>query len=155
MPNVATMYQMEADAQYQREGVARAVAMLRSYAPFFEIQGDGLTRLVTADLSTTVTAVKASAGNLYSVTIISPSDATADAYVQVFNVAAASVTLGTTAPDLVFKCPFGKTVTFLVVPGDDDNDQFSTAISHAATTTATGSTALGTVSLPDVAVLYA
>lgn len=155
MANVDTLEQFEAAAQYEREGVARAVQLLKKYAPWFEHQGDALERSVTASLSTTVTAVKASAGNVYALVIISPAAAAADAYVQVFNVAAASVTLGTTAPDLVLKCPAAETAVFLHVPGDDDNNLFDTAISIAATTTHDGLTALATASLPTVWVLYA
>ncbi len=155
MPNVATMYQMEADAQYVGEGMAKVVHFLKQYAPFFEFVGDGLTRATTSPLSTTVTAIKASAGNLYAVRITSGASALVDAYVQIFNVAAGSVTLGTTAPVMVLPCPFTRTVIYPIVPGDDDNDLFSTAMSMAATTTLSGSTALATASQPTVEVLYA
>lgn len=155
MSNVQTMYALECDAQYQPEGVARAVAMLKKYAPWFEMAGDGLTRSVTSALSTTVTAVKASAGNLYALVLISGSTAAADAYLQVFNVASGSVTLGTTAPDLVLKVPAAETTVYLCVPGDDDNNLFDTAISIAATTTHDGNTALAAASRPTVIALYA
>ena len=150
MPNVQTIYQLECEAAYQREGVAKAMEFLKRYAPFFEHQGDGLTRTAIGDLTNVAQAIEAAAANLYAVVVVSPTAATVDAFVQIFNVAAASVTVGTTAPDLVLKVPFGKTVTYLVLPGDDDNDQFSAAISTAATTTPAGGTALAAASLPDV-----
>lgn len=155
MPNVSTMYALECDAQYQPEGVARAAAMLKRYAPWFEMAGDGLTRSVTSALTTTATAVKASAGNLYAIALISGSSAAADAYVQVYNVASGSVSVGTTAPDLVLKVPATETAVYLCVPGDDDNNLFDTAISIAATTTHDGSGALAAASRPTVIALYA
>jgi hypothetical protein len=89
-------------------------------------------------LSTTVTAVKASAGNLYGVSFDN-SAGTQKVYVQFFDVAAGSVTLGTTVPKFSLVVPAG---------GYRDNDfgpeekvTFATAISVAATTTATGLTA--------------
>ena len=154
MPNVTTLYQMEANAQYVGEGMAKAVHFLKQYAPFFEIVGDGLTR-ATSSLTTTVTAIKTSAGNLYCVRLTSGASAAADAFVQIFNATVANVTLGTTLPDLVFKVPATETAVFLMVPGDDDNNLFDTAMSMAATTTATGNTALATASQPTVEVLYA
>lgn len=152
MPTVTTLYQLECEAAYHREGVARAMEILKRYAPFFEHQSDGVTRTAIGDLTNAAQAIKGAAGNLYAVVIVSPSSpaATADAYVQIFNVAAASVTVGTTAPVMVLPCPFTKSAVYLMLPGDDDGDLFSTAISTAATTTPTGGAALGAVSLPDV-----
>jgi len=155
MSNASTLEQMDAAAQYEPEGVARATRFLKQYAPWFEQQNDGLTRSVTSPLSTTVTAVKASAGNLYAVYIKSGASATQDAYVQLFNVASGSVTLGTTAPDMVLKVPATEAAVYLAVPGDDDNNLFDTAISIAATTTHDGNTALNSASQPTVWVLYA
>ncbi len=155
MSNVQTFEVMEAASQYEREGVARAVRFLKKYAPWFEMQGDGLLRVVTSPLSTTVTAVETAANNLYAVFVISPVAATQDCYVQMFNTASGSVTLGSTAPIDVIACPAGKVRVALYVPGDDDNDLYSSALSHAATTTHDGNTALGSASQPTVWVLSA
>ena len=153
--NVNTFEQMAAAAQYEREGVGRGVDLLKRYAPWFEHLGDGLARVVTSPLSTTVTAVETAANNFYAVFVLSPAAATQDCYVQMFNTAAGSVTLGTTAPIDVIACAAGKVRVAIYVPGDDDNDLYSTALSHAATTTHDGNTALATASQPTVWILSA
>lgn len=99
----------------------------------------GATPLTTAALSTTVTAIKASAGSLYMLRCYNP-NATA-AYVQVFNVASGSVTLGTTTPVQSYGIPATSAGGVALSPV---GMAFSTAISYAATTTATGSTANST-----------
>jgi hypothetical protein len=155
MSNVQAFEKLENAASYKGEGVGRAVRLLKRYAPWFEAQGDGLATVVTNPLSTTVTAVETGAGNLYAVFVISPAAATQDAYVQMFNTASGSVTLGTTDPIDVIACPAGKVRVAMFVPGDDDDDLYSSAISHAATTTFDGNTALGAASQPEVWVLSA
>lgn len=89
-------------------------------------------------LTNTVVSVKGSAGSLGGYMFYNPNAAVA--YIQVFNVASGSVTLGTTTPTYVIPIP----------PAAAANVEFSlginhtTAISAAATTTATGSTAPST-----------
>lgn len=156
--DAAVLDQLEANAQYVGEGVATAARFLRSFAPFFEFQTDSLTRLVTSPLSNTATAVETAAASLYFVRITSPTAATQDACLQIYNVAAAGVTVGTTAPADMFVCPMGKTRTIVVCPAHDSQDLYSTAISYAATTVpATGlsATALGSASQPTVEVISA
>lgn len=155
MSNVQTMYALEAAAAYQGEGAAQAVAFLKKYAPWFEMQGDGLTRHVSSALTATATQITDSAANLYAVFIFSPSGAAADVYIQLFNADDTDVTLGTTAPDLVYKCPAAETAVYLCVPGDDNNDLFSAGLSMAATTTHDGNTSVAAASRPTVWVLYA
>ncbi len=65
----------------------------------------------------------------------------AQAYVQIFNVASGSVTLGTTVP--LLSVPIAATQTGGFALGTV-GAQFGTAISMAATTTATGLTANST-----------
>lgn len=92
-------------------------------------------------LSNTVTAVKASAGKLGGYVIGNPNASAI--YIQVFNKAVGSVTLGTTVPDMVFLIPGAAN-------GAGANVEFTqgiplgTAITVAVTTTPTGSTAPGT-----------
>lgn len=90
--------------------------------------------IVTGSVGATATAIKASAGQLYGYHILNTTAAVA--YVQLFNVAAGSVTLGTTVPVMSIGIPAsgGVTVNF------DKGIAFSTAISFACTTTRTGST---------------
>lgn len=95
----------------------------------------GWTLGQTASLSTTVTAIKASAGQLGYMNCYNPNSAVA--YIQVFNVAAGSVTLGTTAPTEFLPIPPALFNGFQASVGH----QYGTAISYASTTTPTGSTA--------------
>lgn len=89
--------------------------------------------IVTGSVGATATAIKASAGQLYGYHLFNTTAAVA--YVQIFNVAAASVTLGTTAPTISIGIPAsgGVTVNF------DKGIAFGTAISYACTTTRAGS----------------
>lgn len=95
----------------------------------------GLSTYFNNALSTTVSAVKALAGRLYNLQVQNPNSS--DAWVQVFDLATGSVTLGTTTPKKALFIPaLGESVF------DWDNGVgFATAISVAATTTSTGNTA--------------
>jgi len=82
-----------------------------------------------------VEALKATNGFLYKVYAFQPA-ANAATYIQWFNKKAADVTLGTTAPDYVQYIPAGASGVI-----DDFNNNapfFNTAMSYAATATATG-----------------
>ncbi len=91
-------------------------------------------------LTATPIAVKSSPGNLYGVSFVNTG--VADTYVQVFNVAAGSVTLGTTAPKTVFWVPAGGSWEEKFT--GEAKITFDTAMTAAATTTPTGSTAPST-----------
>jgi hypothetical protein len=86
-------------------------------------------------LTTTKVAVKASAGTFGGYMVYSPN--TVISYIQVFDVASGSVTLGSTTPTYVIPVP----------PGAGANVEFTAGINHAtaitlaATTTPTGSSA--------------
>lgn len=155
MANVDTLEQLEAAAQYEPEGFVRAAQLLKRYAPWFEHKADSLERVVASPLSTTVTQISDSASNLYAVFVKSPSAATQDCYVQIFNVDDTDVTLNVTLPDMVFKVSATKSQVFLIVPGHDAKDTFATGLSMAATTTHDGNTALGAASQPTVWVISA
>lgn len=96
----------------------------------------GWTPIPLAALGNTAVAIKATAGQLGWI-YCSNADATHWAYVQVFNLAAASVMVGTTVAVGFFGIPpsssGGLSVSLV-------GTQFSTAISAAATSTATGGT---------------
>lgn len=107
-------------------------------APAANATATGALISYTAALVATKVAVNAAAGNLYGFHIYNPN--TVVIYVQLFNVASASVTLGTTAPTSVIVVPAG---------GWADSSYpvpitFGTALTVAATTTASGSTAPST-----------
>jgi len=98
----------------------------------------GLTIHKTDALVATAVAVKASAGNIYGYHIFNPN--TADIYVHVYNIAQGSTTVGTSSRTISMLVPGGGVLdaVFPMPLG------FSTAITVAATTTLTGSSAPST-----------
>jgi hypothetical protein len=86
-------------------------------------------------LTNTVVSAKASAGQVGGHMFYNPNNAVS--YIQVFNLATGSVTLGTTTPTLVIPLPPAAAANIEWANGI----AFGTAISFAATTTATGNTA--------------
>jgi hypothetical protein len=90
-------------------------------------------------LSNTAVAVKASQGRIYGYHYQNPGSA--DAYIQFYDIAQGSVTVGTTTPKRTLWIPaFGAVDTAGITP----TLMFDTAITIAATSTATGGTAPGT-----------
>jgi hypothetical protein len=100
----------------------------------------GLGLPFSALVSNTATAVKTSAGQVYGWSIGSAANS-APAYVQVFNKATGSVTLGSTTPDWVIEVPAGAGSNMPV--GPIALAAHGTAITIAVTSTRTGSTAVG------------
>jgi hypothetical protein len=95
--------------------------------------GDTFTALTNA-----AQVIKGSAGTLGGWYIYNP-NATA-AYVNIYNIAAASVTVGTSTPTMNITIPATSAANLEMTNGV----QFGTAISASATTTGGGSTAMGT-----------
>lgn len=100
---------------------------------FMASGSDGSTILVA-----TAQAVKASAGQIYGYYAYNPEAAAT--FVHFYNVAAAGVTVGTTAPLVSFAIPAGAAANLSFTHGVT----FDTAISCSATTTAGGNTAPAT-----------
>lgn len=98
-------------------------------------------------VTNTAAAVKTSGGRLRH--LHAANTTAAIAYVQFFNLATASVTVGTTAPKLAYMMPASSNVT---IDFGDKGVEFDTAITIAVATTATGNTAAG--SLPAISILY-
>jgi hypothetical protein len=98
----------------------------------------GWSKITALAQTTTKKVVKASAGTFGGYYAYNPNGTIA--YVQVFDVASASVTLGTTPPDLVFAIPPASAANLEITNGVN----MATAMTLACTTTATGSTAPGT-----------
>lgn len=97
--------------------------------------GTTVARFTT--LTNTAQAIKASAGNLYSYHLSNQANPAQDLYVHFYNVAFGSVTVGTTTPSRSFFLPGGAVIdTPYSVPM-----AFSTAMSVAVSTTATGGAA--------------
>jgi hypothetical protein len=95
-------------------------------------------------LSSTKQAVNASAGNMYGYHIYNPNSTVI--YVQLFNLASGSVTVGTTAPTAVLAVPAGGWVD--APPATPI--AFATALTIAATATPTGSGAPTTALLCNI-----
>jgi hypothetical protein len=94
----------------------------------------GASMYWNSGLTSTKQAVNASGGNLYGYHLYNPN--TSVAYVQFFNVASASVTVGTTAPNMVIAIP---PQGWADSPTTGPGIGFATAMTIAATTTSTGS----------------
>lgn len=102
----------------------------------------GTTFFNSNDLDETGEQVKGTAGQIYFITCFNVSASLL--YLQVFNATAASVTVGTTAPDMVFPIPTqGDTNGAGFVLAVPNGIEMDTAITVAATTTATGNTGPG------------
>lgn len=98
------------------------------------------------DLSNTATNIDSTIKQYNIVKIIAHSANAADVFLQIYNVAAASVTVGTTTPTLTLPIPAGGSVI-------DDHIHtlfFNTAISIAVTTTYGGAAAPATAVLAEV-----
>lgn len=93
----------------------------------------GLTRFTDGDGDNTAQVLKASAGNLYKLNVYNPNNTVA--YIQLFNTAAGSVTVGTTAPVASYAIP----ATGGIILDFDPPDPYTTAITYACTTTRAGS----------------
>lgn len=99
----------------------------------------GTSMYLNTALLATKQAANASAGSLYGYHIYNPNSVVI--YVQFFNLASASVTVGTTTPNMVIAVPpFG----WADAPATGPPIGFGTAMTIAATTTATGSGAPST-----------
>jgi hypothetical protein len=110
------------------------------------VSTSGGVSVAAGSIGATATAVKGSAGQVYGWYFYN-ANATV-AYVQFFNVAAGSVTLGTTTPVYSLGIPAGSGANVAFPSGIPH----STAIAIAVTTTRTGSTGPG--STVDYAVFY-
>jgi len=145
----------KADSAYAGSGSASIVAILKGLysastgaipagsanignVGSFASSTGGATPTFQAALSTTVQAMKGTAGSLYLIECYNPNASVA--YVQVFNVVSGSVTLGATTPTLSVPIPATSNGGFAMSPVPA---AFSTAMSWASTTTPTGSTANG------------
>lgn len=100
--------------------------------------GTGLSTLFDSDADNTAQALKASAGRLYFLEVSNPN--AADAWVQIFDLATGSVTVGATTPKLSLFVPAGDgTLDGAMDKSWEIGMHFATAITYACTTTPTGS----------------
>lgn len=117
--------------------VASLASILAALSPS-ATQG-GLDTILIGSLTNAAQAVKASSGRLHGVHCVN--NHTAIVYVQIFDLATGSVTLGTTVPKQSYAVPANGGILDLPLP---DPISFATAITVACTTTYNGSTAPGT-----------
>lgn len=94
----------------------------------------GLTSFSDTAMGATVDAVKASSAVVYSVIIDNSQNIGAACYVKIFNLAAGSVILGTTAPDEIIYVPAGKVITHFMFTGSVPGKTFANALSAACVT---------------------
>lgn len=153
MPNIATLTNLKAMQAYSRAAFSDMLRDIERWAGSYEEFSDGLTLSVTGDLAATATAVKASAGKVYAVIVASPGDAALGVFIHLYNIAAGSVTVGTSEHRDSFFVPAGETVVAVFHAGGSAN-RYGTAIAIASTTTSRGSTAPAAVDRADVVVLY-
>jgi hypothetical protein len=93
-------------------------------------------------IGNTADAIKSSSAVLYWLLIDNSANAGAATYVKLYNLAAGSVTVGTTVPDEVVYCPASSRITHVFYTNNAPGKTFGTALSACAVTT--GGTA-GTV----------
>lgn len=101
-----------------------------------------------------VDAIKGSSARVYSIVIDNSANGGAASYVKLFNVAAGSVTLGTTAPDEIILVPAGAIITVNYITSATPGKVFGTALSAACVTTAGTAGTTSPVSSVVVSVTY-
>lgn len=105
-------------------------------------------------MGNTADAVKASSAVLYYVLVDNSANAGAPTYVKLFNLAAGSVVVGTTAPDEVLYIPGGRKITIPFYDGATLGKTFSTALSAFAVTTGGTAGSTSPVSAVPVSIAY-
>lgn len=120
---------------------------LGNVIPMLSATVSGWTPYENTASTNTVTEIKSTAGKVGYISCVNLNSA--PIYIQWFNVAHASITLGTTAPTFVTPVPANGTAAdgagYDAFYGDT-GIAMGTAIDYAVTTTSTGSTAPGTAS---------
>lgn len=95
----------------------------------------GLIEFTDTAMGNTVDAIKSSSAVVYSVVIDNSQNIGAACYVKIFNLAAGSVTLGTTSPDEIIYVPAGKVITHTMSTGAIPGKIFANSLSAACVTT--------------------
>ena len=152
MANANVLYQLNAQANYERDGFSKAVGQLARWAGQNSEMADNLI-LSRGSVGAKADIVTNAGVKIYMVSVASPAGATTTSYLQVFNTSSASVTLGTTVPEEQFRLEAGVTKTVLYYVSND-SATMPTAFSWAATTTVGGATAANATNLPTVTILY-
>ncbi len=109
----------------------------------------GLTRYKETDLAETKSAVKASSGTIWAIIVDNAANGAAS-YLKLWDAASGDVTVGTTAPDWVFKLP-ASTKRTITIP---DGAAFATALTAACVTTAGTAGVTGPTSNVEITILF-
>lgn len=109
----------------------------------------GLSRYHNTDSNATKSGVKASSGALYSIIVDNTANA-AVTYLKLYDAASGDVTVGTTAPDWIFKIPASTKLT-IVLP---ETIAFGTALTEASVTAGGTAGSTGPTSDVPVTILY-
>jgi hypothetical protein len=134
---VASMTALKVDGSAVTQPVSAAVGS-PAFATVTPSTTGGWSKITALAQTTTKKVVKASPGTFGGYYAYNPNASVA--YIQVFDAASASVTLGSTAPDLVFAIPPTSAANLEITNGVN----MANAMTLACTTTATGSTAPST-----------
>jgi hypothetical protein len=113
----------------------------------------GLFAYTDTALGNSADAIKASSALLYSVFVDNSANVAAT-YVKLFNLAAGSVVVGTTAPDKIIYVPAGAVITEFFLTGALVGVTFGTALSAFAVTTGGTAGSTSPSSSTIVTVLY-
>ena len=156
MSNANTLYALEARMAYEPDGFQDAVRFLRGSVGRQHLQADDLVSTV---VTTSAKAdIKTNAGvQLAMIYVKTASGATTTGYLQLFNTSSASVTLGTTAPEMVIKLSNAANVGQpIVFNNSTEATAFGTALSCAVTVTSgVNTTAANATNAPTITFLYA
>jgi hypothetical protein len=95
----------------------------------------GLTQYKDTALGSTLDGVKASSTLIEWIQIDNTANGGVPSYLKLFNATSGSVTLGTTAPDMVLYAESGKLDTFNFQSGASQGITFATALTMACVTT--------------------
>jgi hypothetical protein len=87
------------------------------------------------NVSNSLDAVKASSALILWISVDNTNNAGAPTYLKLFNSLSGSISLGTSAPDIVLYCEAGKKDTFMFFSGANPGITFSTGLTMAAVTT--------------------
>lgn len=96
----------------------------------------GLIQFTDTVMGATVDAVKASSALVYSIFIDNSGNGAAASYVKLYNLASGSVTVGTTAPDMILYAPAAFVGQLLGFTKSAPGVPFGTALTAACVTTA-------------------
>lgn len=118
-------------------GTATGTCTLQALIKFLNSIASTTSTKYTGSITNTAVAVDASAGTLWGYYFYNPNASVC--YVQFWNTAQGSVTVGTTAPVLTLGIPATSAANVQLAVGD----AYSTAITIAATTARAGGTACG------------